>query len=1141
MRKKIFTFLLALVTSVGMLNAQSGGISVTQFNVPNEWESAETKLLVSDLPGFGAADPYTTQRWNAVPSTGYVYLIYAFESDGRAKYHMFSNGVRYSSPTKNIWKPEIFSESNNGTKFYYTTGPSNWGPEQLPQVSEITNPPSEWYQDNTYISTDEMPGFATVDDETVKAWDGAPQGSAILISSVGNEFKYHNFRDGVYQYTMDDPLTRNTVYFNITDAEIAGRFFYTTGTIPGGSTPAVDPTPTPSGLQVTELQVVPGSWQDNPTMLSTSDMPGFSAVSYAEAVAWDAAPAGDVVLIFAFEENAATSLYFKNGVYQAMQAYNITYEDVYAWYSLGEQIFYTGGGSTPATGLQVVEVTSDMYAGWNSNSNQFTVNALPGFQAVTFDEAKAWTEVPTSGTAVLVYRTNGDYARVIQFFDGDIMGDYDLETSFNQMYENITIFGNRIFYTAGGGSTPTPPNPSGSCGANVTWEFDPSTGALTITGTGAMDDYLNNASAPWNSYITDITSVTITDGVTNVGNHSFEQCTSLTTVTIGDDVETIGVFAFSECGEQFTTLTLGNSIRTIGNQAFASDRGITGFTLPSTLETIGNFAFTHNKAITTLTIPSNVTSIDADAFYGCTAVTDVYCYPNAADLTWNEADCDDFKSGKATICHVNSDQLDAYQTKFNDVVRVTFVGDLDAPTPDPEPTPSATGVIFANCYDCWRTPEYPTISGQCYLHYFDDPRVGNGNPSGPWKLEFVENYNSSSTEYDSGIVKSDVAGEYGKSPGEMEVYRLYQWQNGAYQPVAYGVLYAYANENNQVEHAAFFEASGFWGCYLTDNTHSYGDNINITFNEDASTGFADLHPAPTPTPDPTPTPSGDGDKLAGAFSVGGDKVVYFSKANLQATTADNGSTWTWGFAENQWDYVGNNAANNAINGGGTVSTNGPVDLFAWSSTDNNYFGINNSINEADYSGDFKDWGAKKGSDWRTLTINEWQYLLQERNPGSSSANYTKYPRYTNAQILTDGTAPQKDIKGIILFPDDFNDGGESIDGVTWGSINPSFFSSYPTTCTTAGWATLESMGCVFLPSAGSRQNVGEEFEILDVNQRGNYWSSTLSSGEPEDPQSIAVGNGTLGIGTNPRYFGMSVRLVSSSGSDSCKSGNQVIC
>ena len=508
-----------------------------------------------------------------------------------------------------------------------------------------------------------------------------------------------------------------------------------------------------------------------------------------------------------------------------------------------------GGGSTPATGLQVVEVTSDIYNGWNSNGNTFSVNALPGFQAVTFDEAKAWTEVPTSGTAVLVYRTNGEYARVIHFFDGNITGDYDIETDFNQIYENITIFGNRFFYTAGGGSTPDPtPTTSGSCGANVTWEFDPSTGALTITGTGAMDDYLNNASTPWNSYIADITSVTITDGVTNVGNHSFEQCTSLTTVTIGDDVETIGTFAFSECGDQFTTLTLGNSIRTIGNQAFASNRGITGFTLPSTLETIGNYAFIHNNAITTLTIPSNVTSIDVDAFYDWKAVTDVYCYPNAADLTWDDGDCDDFKSGKATICHVNADQLDAYQTKFNDLVRVTFVGDLDAPAPVGDVN------IFNNSYECTRSPYYPTKDNACEVFNFENEAAG------PWKVEFLENYDRNNTAYANPEDLWSVLGNYYNSvPGFWEedafwafvdehpvpVFTLSQWDGAEYQFVSYGLVLTYANPSNAAEHAAVFRAANGSFRYLTDNTHGGYDDFNITFDSDLTDGLQDLVPEPS--------------------------------------------------------------------------------------------------------------------------------------------------------------------------------------------------------------------------------------------------------------------------------------------------------
>lgn len=61
------------------------------------------------------------------------------------------------------------------------------------------------------------------------------------------------------------------------------------------------------------------------------------------------------------------------------------------------------------------------------------------------------------------------------------------------------------------------PNDSGDCGANVTYSFNGATGAMTITGTSPMTDFANKSDAPWDSYRTSITSVTITDGVTSVG------------------------------------------------------------------------------------------------------------------------------------------------------------------------------------------------------------------------------------------------------------------------------------------------------------------------------------------------------------------------------------------------------------------------------------------------------------------------------------------------------------------------------------------------------------------------------------------------------------------------------------------------
>ena len=131
-------------------------------------------------------------------------------------------------------------------------------------------------------------------------------------------------------------------------------------------------------------------------------------------------------------------------------------------------------------------------------------------------------------------------------------------------------------------------------------------------------------------------------------------------VIIADNVTVIGVAAFFDC-TGLTTVTIGNGVKTIGDGAFISC-----------------------SSLTTVTIGSGVTSIGEEAFWGCKAVTDVYCYADPSALTWNEYDCNDFKDGAATQCHVPAEWLDAYQSKFNGVVNVTFVGDL-------QPQASGTG------------------------------------------------------------------------------------------------------------------------------------------------------------------------------------------------------------------------------------------------------------------------------------------------------------------------------------------------------------------------------------------------------------------------------------------------------------------
>ena len=50
---------------------------------------------------------------------------------------------------------------------------------------------------------------------------------------------------------------------------------------------------------------------------------------------------------------------------------------------------------------------------------------------------------------------------------------------------------------------------SGQCGANLFWSFNASTGTLSITGTGDMDNYQWIPGIPWVDYLNDITSIII--------------------------------------------------------------------------------------------------------------------------------------------------------------------------------------------------------------------------------------------------------------------------------------------------------------------------------------------------------------------------------------------------------------------------------------------------------------------------------------------------------------------------------------------------------------------------------------------------------------------------------------------------------
>ena len=110
---------------------------------------------------------------------------------------------------------------------------------------------------------------------------------------------------------------------------------------------------------------------------------------------------------------------------------------------------------------------------------------------------------------------------------------------------------------------------SGECGAegaNVTWTFDTETGLLEISGTGAMEDK-NYEGIPWRDYLNFITSVTINDGVTSIGEYAFALCSLMTSVTIPESVTAIGPRAFYSAN-QLRSIKIPQSVTSIGDMAF---------------------------------------------------------------------------------------------------------------------------------------------------------------------------------------------------------------------------------------------------------------------------------------------------------------------------------------------------------------------------------------------------------------------------------------------------------------------------------------------------------------------------------------------------------------------------------------------
>ena len=216
------------------------------------------------------------------------------------------------------------------------------------------------------------------------------------------------------------------------------------------------------------------------------------------------------------------------------------------------------------------------------------------------------------------------------------------------------------------------------------------------------------------------------------------------------------------------------------------------------------------------------------------------------------------------------------------------------------------------------------------------------------------------------------------------------------------------------------------------------------------------------------------------FSVSATRKVVFSPGNLQ-WSATNGSAGLWRFAPHQWDTIG--ADNHNI----SSTYTGWIDLFAWGTSgyDSKYPYMTSVYasygnGKYDISNSYYDWGVYNAiynpqtntidtmGRWRTLTNDEWNYLLINRATLSGI-------RYAKANV--------HGVNGLIIVPDNYSNSIYTLD-----STNTESATYTSNIINVNDWKKMEAVGCVFLPAAGRRCNTIPN----GTGSFGYYWSATNS-------------------------------------------------
>lgn len=149
---------------------------------------------------------------------------------------------------------------------------------------------------------------------------------------------------------------------------------------------------------------------------------------------------------------------------------------------------------------------------------------------------------------------------------------------------------------------------------------------------------------------TSITSITLTNGVTAIGQYAFIACSELKSITFSESVTEIGASAFQYCSvayvnipsvEKWCTVSFGDADAnpmTGARELHVNGKLLTELVIPESVTYVSPYAFYYCTSLTSVTIHAGVTDIGFQAFRYCYKLvevinkTDMMIRPSSTDF-----------------------------------------------------------------------------------------------------------------------------------------------------------------------------------------------------------------------------------------------------------------------------------------------------------------------------------------------------------------------------------------------------------------------------------------------------------------------------------------------------------------------------